>query len=160
MLRLSRLFIGAVVATLVASALSTAALSSAFARGVNSNAAATAATSGDSLSQMTDQALRSRWKSEVSRLGFGDNVVSRVEKALVRQGVDRDSELFKELDALLKSADRLFGRAQAVVAAHMGFDASGNVTDRGQAIKSIQSLQADLHELRSKVILRLEQLIG
>lgn len=160
MLKMSRLYVGAVIATLVASVLGTAALTSAFARGGSTMAAVTTATPGNALNQLSDQALRSKWKSVVGRLGFGDKVVSRIERALERLGSDRDDRLFVQLDALLISARRVFGKAQAVAVAHAGFDASGNVMDRAQAVRSIQSLQAELHELRVKLIVDLEQLIG
>ena len=156
MLKMSGLLKGTVIAALIAFAFGSVALTSALASGIHAKAATTSA---DTLSQMTDEALQSQWSREVSRLGFGDIVVSRIEKAVEREALDPDGELPMRLDALLNSAKRLFGKAQAAVASHAGFDSSGTVTDRAQAVKSIQSLEADLHGLRTKLIIRLDQLI-
>ncbi len=171
MLKKSQLLKGTVIVTLAALALSSFAVTGVFATGIGRKAATTPATSRPASTTLSNQALQSDWKSELSRLSFDSAVLRRVDgfiekitrhldkKVTVRKEAKHE-RLLDKLDATLKEADALLAKAQAVVSGHAGFDANGTVTDQAQALKSLQQLGADLDQLRGMVIYRLEHLFG
>ncbi len=153
---------GTVIAAVVALAFS----SVAFAKGRTEKVPAAPATAASS-SQANTQLLQNSWKTEMAWLKFDNAVLSHVEKVLdsILTRLDkvvrskRPSDRFAgKFGVTLRDVQALLAKAQAIVAAHAGFDANGAVTDQAQALKSVQALGADLNALRGTLIHRLEHL--
>ena len=155
---------GTVIATVVALAFSSVALTNAFAKGRTVKAPATTAASSQAQVQFTQNS----WKDELAWLKFDSAVVGRVDRVL--EGiVSRFDKLVRTkrpddrfgggLGMALKEAQAILAKAQAIVTTHAGFDANGNVSDQAQALKSVQTLGAYLDQLRGTLIYRLEHLL-
>ncbi len=151
---------GTVIATVVALAFS----SVAFAKARAPKAPAAAATS----SQESVQVIQSSWKSELAWLNFDSTVLGRIDKVLigVASRFDKDlrskrpdERISSKFVVTLKDVQMLLAKAEAIATTHAGFDANGKVTDQAQALKSVQSLGADLAQLRGTLIYRLEHIV-
>ncbi len=160
MSRMSIVVKGTVIATVVALAFS----SVAFAKGRAPKAPAAAATS----SQESVQVIQSSWKSELAWLNFDSTVLGRIDKVLigVASRFDKDlrskrpdERISSKFVVTLKDVQMLLAKAEAIATTHAGFDANGKVTDQAQALKSVQSLGADLAQLRGTLIYRLEHIV-
>jgi len=142
----------AALVTLVAVALASLAVTSAFAAGSTTSATST---------QVSTQVLQNSWKSELSQLNLDNVFLSRGDKILVDFGrrkvhLDRVSG---GSEMTLGAFDSLLTKAQAAAKSHAGFDATGKVTDQTQALKSVQTLGAYLDQLRGTFIYHLRRII-
>lgn len=151
---------GTVIATVVALAFS----SVAFAKSRIVKAPPTAATS----TQVNTQFIQSSWKDELAWLNFDNAILSRVDRLVGRIASRFDKDLNSKrpddriptkLEVTVDEVQSLLVKAQAIATAHAGFAANGNVTDQAQAMKSVQSLGADLAALRGTLLHRLEHFV-
>lgn|SRR5574341_129315 len=152
MSKLSILWRGTVIATVVALALASFSMTSAFAAG-----STTTATSIQVVN------LEKNWKAELSAMQFDGVALSRIDRLLdkfssVRKATDVVERSKGETPAF-KSFSFALSKAEAIGSAHTGFDASGNVTDQPQALKSVQELGSLLNQLRGVLIYRLRNLV-
>ncbi len=160
---------GTVIATVVALAFSSVAFAKErTAKERNVKAPATTATSTPASAQATTQFIQSNWKYELAWLNFDNAILSRVDRLAegIAHRLDKDLNSKRSDDRLparvemtAQEVQSLLARAQAIATTHAGFDAKGNVTDQTQAMKSVQSLGADLAALRGTLIYRLEQFV-
>ncbi len=164
MSKMSFLYKGTVIATLVALAFGSIGLTNAFAKGRTVKAAATTATS----SQVNATFIQNSWKDELTWLKIDNAVLGRIDRVRgsISKRLDKDlnnkradDRFASRLDVTLKDIQYLLGKAQALATAHAGFDANGNVTDQAQALKSMQQLGAILSQLRGTLIYRLIHLV-
>ena len=154
MSKLSVLWRGTAIATVIALALASFSMTSALAAG-----STTTATSA----QVANRNLDENWKAELSALRFDGSVLSRVDRLLEKFGSARRTadvvERGKVEPLAFKDFSLALSKAEAVVSAHTGFDASGNVTDQAQALKSVQELGSLLDQVRGALIYRLRNLV-
>lgn len=152
MSKLSVLWRGTVIATVVALALASFSMTSAFAAG-----STTTATSIQAVN------LQKNWKAELSAMQFDGVVLSRVDRLLEKFGSTRRTadvvERGKVEPLAFKDFSFALSKAEAIGSAHTGFDASGNVTDQPQALKSVQELGSLLNQMRGVLIYRLRNLV-
>jgi hypothetical protein len=83
---------------------------------------------------------------------FIDNLQSRIDQA--NQNGKDTSAVQAALDVFaqaIKDANPIHQSAKGIIASHKGFDASGKVTDRIQALETVQSLGQSLKEVRDLV---------
>ncbi len=154
---------GTVIALVVALVFS----SVVFAKGKTEKTPATPVTTATS-SQANTQLMQNNWKSELAWLKFDNAILGRVDKVLngVLARLDKVSRNHKtiarvggKLGMTLREVEALLAKAQSIVTANAGFDASGNVSNQAQALQSIQQLGAALRALRGTLIYRLEHLL-
>ncbi len=160
MFKMSLFVKATVIATVVALGLS----SVAFAKGRAAKAPTAPATS----TPMSAALIQSNWKDELAWLKVDNAVLSRIDRIMERvvSRFDKDLNSKRPDDRLGGRLERtvidvqvLLSKAQAVVAAHAGFDASGNVTDPAQALKSMQTLGSYLDDLRGTLLYHVEHAI-
>ncbi len=151
---------GSVIAAVIALAFS----SVAFAKSRTAKASSTPATS----TPMSAQLIQNNWKDELSWLKFDNAVLGRLSRIVDRIAARLDKDLHSKraddrlsgkLEVTFNEVQLLLGKAQSIASTHAGFDASGNVTDQAQALKSEQQLGAYLDQLRGTFIYRLEHMI-
>ncbi len=108
------------------------------------------------------QVLLLNWKAYVVVLKIDNAVLTRIWRALDsilgRLSKRPAGHLAARAEMSLREVAVLLGRAQAIVTAHAGFDASGNVTDAATAQKSVAQLSAILRELRGGLMYKLGHL--
>lgn len=169
------------VIALLAMALSSVAVTTAFAKAKHGKALSSAentakvssTTTGSSNTELSTQAIQSDWKSDLARLAFDNALLRRAEQIVnaierhfakhpdkdERTGrADRDDRLRAKVESLLKDFDQLLATAQAVANTHAGFDANGNVTNQAQAQQSLQTLNTDLTNVRSAFVFHIEHI--
>jgi hypothetical protein len=132
---------GTVIATVIAMALAAFSATSVFAAGSTTTAAST---------QTIVSGLEQSWKLDSSSIQIESAVLNRFDRALDSTSengniVNRDE---RSVPMAYKDFSLILNKAQAVVSAHAGFDATGAVTDQTQAAKSVQDLSKYLSELR------------
>ncbi len=102
------------------------------------------------------------WKAEVVALKVDNAVLARIWRVLdslsARLSKRPANHFAGRLGLSLREVEVLLGRAQSIVTAHAGFDASGTVTDAATAQKSVAQLSAILRDLRGGLIYKLEHL--
>ncbi len=158
---------GTVIATVVALAFSSVAFAKArIAKDREVKAPATTATSDSA--QVSAQSIRSKWRHELAWLNFDNAILSRVDRIAesIAHRSDRDLSSKRpddrfptRVEITVDEVQSLLAKAQAIATGHAGFDANSNVTDQAQAMKSVQSLGADLAALRGILIDRLEHFV-
>ncbi len=153
-----------IIATVIALAFSSVALTNVFAKSPSRKPVAPAATTA----QVSAKSIQQSWKDELAWLNFDNTVLARIDRALdgvvvrfdkIFRSKRADERLAGRMDAVLKETQSLLSQAQSIVKAHAGFDASGNVTDQTQAMKSVASLGAILNQLRGTLIYQLEHVL-
>ncbi len=153
-----------VKATLIAAVVALGFSSVAFAKGRVAKAPAAPAAS----TQQSTQLVQTSWKSELARLSFDNLVIGRLDRifSFITRRLDknfsskhRDDRFPGKLEITVNEVETLLSKAEAIASTHAGFDASGSVTDQAQALKSVQTLGADLAELRGTLIHRLEHIV-
>lgn len=133
------------IATTLALALAAFSATNVFAAGTTTTATPT---------QATTLNLEKSWKAESSAVQVKSEILNRFDRKLddkvIRGGLivrrDEQGKSDAQLGEILYSM--WLGKAEAVVSAHAGFDASGMVTDQAMATKSVQDLAKDLATLR------------
>ena len=164
MSKLSVFVKGTVIATVIVLAFSSVALTNAFAKSPAHKAPAAAATT----SQVSAKSIQLSWKDELAWLNFDNTILARVDRALdgivvrfdkIFRSKRAEDRLSGRMDLVLKETQSLLSQAQSIVKAHAGFDASGNVTDQAQALKSVETLGAILNQLRGTLIYQLEHVL-
>ncbi len=146
-----------VKAAVIAAAVALGLSSVAFAKGRSTKAPAAPATS----TPMSAALIQSNWKDELAWLKVDNAVLSRLDRIVERIASRFDKDLNSKrpddrlggkLESAVIDVQALLGKAQAVVTAHPGFDANGNVIDQAQALKSMQALGGYLDDLRGTLL--------
>lgn len=130
---------GTVIATLVALALASFSVTSAFAAGPTKSPATTDST------QAVTQSLEANWKAELSRFQFDSGLLARAERIQddfsSRKAANRER---KEVNAnepkQIVNANALLVKAQSIISKHTGFDGTGKVSDQKTAAVSMEQL--------------------
>jgi hypothetical protein len=143
---------GTVIATIIAMTLAAFSATSVFAAGSTTTATST---------QAVNSGLVQSWKIENASIQFESAVLNRFDRSLdgtAESGnlVNRDE---RSVPMAYKDFSLILNKAQAVVSAHAGFDASGAVTDQTQAAKSVQDLSIYLSQLREAYFYKLRNTI-
>lgn len=105
--------------------------------------------------------LQSSWKEEQLVLRIDSFVLVRIDRFLDRVGQfsKRPADRYAgRLGLTIRGVQTLIARAQALVSAHAGFDASGTVTDAATAQKTVSQLSQILNLLRGSFVYRLEHM--
>ncbi len=105
--------------------------------------------------------LQSSWKSEQLMLKIDSFVLVRIDRfldAVGRLNKRPADHVAGRVGVTIREVEALLARAQAIVTAHAGFDASGTVSDAAAAQKSVNELSGILRLLRGSFIYRVEHM--
>jgi hypothetical protein len=138
MLKISALFKkSTAIALLLAVGMSALSVSSAFAAGASPTTSTAAAASAD---------LQANWKYEVASNATENNFVNQLDRTLdlSKSAGDlsalHEDRLFGREARIMRDANMILSKEQALITAHTGFDASGNITDQTQASQTVEQL--------------------
>lgn len=90
--------------------------------------------------------LQANWNYEVASNAAESNYIFRVDRSLDLNKLPgdlttmREDHLFGRDARIMRDANMLLSQENALITAHTGFDASGNVTDQTQATQTEQQL--------------------
>ena len=136
-----------VFATIIALALASISATSVFAAGLARRNA--------------DQNLTAQWKHELTILNMEKFMDSKVVKWDTEWLESKQSSTDKAKESrYATSAVVALKQAENIAAKHPGFNAKGEVTDKAQATKTIQSIELDLHQLHMDLVDKLLNLFS
>jgi hypothetical protein len=118
----------------------------------------------DSTPAPSNERLQNAWQREqtiYARLGrFFDQADGRLAKA--QELIDKAKGNGKDVSALqaaldafsaaVKDARPIYEGGKGIVAAHKGFDSSGNVVDAGQALQTVLDMRTKLKDVRDMLV--------